>query len=221
MKPQLLDSKNQELQIQYIKIDENENYDVKYSYKLPSLLEQRSEKGKLEFLLGRLCAQLDLDNQYQIDREETGKPLFPSGVKGSISHSKDFAIAAVTKSTKTLSLGIDIERIVLEDKLHVVTKGTLSEVEINYLNTFPKNEQLIVATIMFSAKETLYKLINPLAGVYINFSEGIIKDINLQEMSFCIQLCSEKEELRKYLGYYSGEVFKLEDNIITLAELFI
>ena len=69
--------------------------------------------------------------------------------------------------------------------------------------------------MIFSAKETLYKLINPLANIYIDFSEGIVHSWDEDEGTFCIELDSKKKELGPYLGKYTGHFGYIDNNLYT------
>lgn len=155
-----------------------------------------------------------------IERDENGRPLFPQGLIGSISHSKDFAIAATaTRGTDILSVGIDIERYFNEKKLNVAKRFVLTEGEREYIECFNKKQQLGLASIIFSAKETLYKLLNPLCHCYINFHEGIFKNYDFERGEYPIELKSKKDELQRFVGTYRGHVYKIKNNIVTLSIL--
>lgn len=192
---------------------------VDYQHLVPKSVSKRSEKGKREFILGRLCAQVDLDDIQFIDRDETGKPVWPKGLVGSISHSKDFAIAAHSVDKRIKSIGIDIERLVDDKRVSVIKKMTLTESELRFLDSFQECTQKEIATILFSAKETLYKLINPLSHCFINFHEGIFRNYNEKTGEYQIELSSDKRELKPFLGIYTGHVFKIDKNIVTVSVL--
>lgn len=184
---------------------------------LPKQLASASEKRKKEFILGRLCVQHSFDERLDLLKGEQGEPVWPLGVKGSISHSKNYALAAISSDKAINSVGVDIEKCVDEKRLGVIKKMTLTPSEILLLNSINDSKRLELATIIFSAKETLYKMINPLCGCYINFHEGIFLNIDEKFQKYSIRLKSEKAQVRKWEGVYSGSIYRIGDNIVTLS----
>lgn len=177
-----------------------------------------AEKKK-RFVLGRLCAQTNLAETYAIDRSEFGFPLFPDSLVGSISHSKDFAIAAVASRENFTALGIDIERLITPSRLSVIIKKIFTKEEFEYLQTFSPERTLEVATVAFSAKESLYKLINPLVHSSIKFSEGRVLKIDLASGRYTIELVGSNPLLADYLGEYPGHIYRVEDNVVTICTM--
>ncbi|MBT4791339.1 MAG: 4'-phosphopantetheinyl transferase superfamily protein [Halobacteriovoraceae bacterium] len=210
-----LETDNDFLWVNYTTKDISPEDFRKYAYILPTSMGKAIDAKKYEFILGRLCSQKDLDNIYQIDKGLLGEPVFPTGIKGSISHSKDFVISVVSEDQSIRSLGIDIERCVDEKRMDVIKKMALTDEEISYLDGY-QGDKLRLATIIFSAKETLFKLLNPLCETYINFHEGIFSNFDEKKQQFEIRLVSDKPKLKTLLGVYSGEVFRVGNNFITL-----
>lgn len=126
---------------------------------LPEDLAQAVAKRRSEYLAGRLVAALAL-RQSGLP-ETVGRngraPVWPEGVAGSITHSKDRAIAAV--STRYRSLGLDCEALVSTDRAMQLAATIFSETEARLrpdalsFGTF--------FTLVFSAKEALYKALSP------------------------------------------------------------
>lgn len=204
------------IKIKLLNFNEVESF-APYLELLPKESMGWSKGRETKFLAGRLCAQLDLENLEFISRGQNQEPLFKKGHCGSISHSKDFAIAARTYQSLYRSLGIDIERVVTDKKMFAVIQRALTKSEVELLEKYDDHLTHRAATIMFSAKESLYKMINPLAQVYINFHEGIIESIDFEKGLYSIRLESETQELQKYCGTYHGEFFSVENNIVTLC----
>ena len=182
-----------------------------YLQDLPEKLESASTKRKIEYIASRVCGIQEGESLKDIGSHPNGAPRFPNNYIGSLTHSKDFAVCSRALSSDFLSIGIDIERLVDEKKMNTLEKMVLTKKELLYLK---KSENMLRdATIMFSAKESLYKLINPLAQCFINFQEGIVLSINSVTNKADIELKSDKDELKAFLGHY--EVFyKLVDNNI-------
>lgn len=131
---------------------------------------------KNTFSSGRLCAKSALSKigteqaEYPdgLLRQSDGSVAWPTGCVGSISHTNDWAMAAVThKGEKYRSVGIDVERIdrVGKDVLRLIA-------------TDQEQEQLESAQSirwgrvgLFSIKESLYKCLRPIYGEFIRFHD--------------------------------------------------
>jgi enterobactin synthetase component D len=185
--------------------------------------QERDSIGKRkwgEYYCGRLCAikasrELGSDISW-LARLSSGAPSWPPELKGSVSHSKSWALAAVGLSDHHDSIGCDIEEVVTKKRVEVIRKMILVEEEHHLIANKSVQELSLLATIIFSAKESLYKLVNPLCHTYLNFSEGIVKEIDLDMSTFVIELRSEKEEVKNYCGTFEGSFYLFNCNVITL-----
>lgn len=177
-------------------------------------LDQFSTIRLNQFLAGRYCALLACK---KIDIELTSLPIgddrlpcWPLGVCGSISHSKDYAIAVVSNSHK--SLGIDIERII-----EVKRWQKLNEKIINNDEKILADANKINPTIIFSAKESLYKLLYPMVKIFFGFHDASV--LAIENETFTIELKSKKSELLSFNRKYKGHFWQYDGNIITLLVL--
>lgn len=126
---------------------------------LPADLGAAVAKRRSEFLAGRLVAALALR---QAGMPETvgrqGRaPVWPAGAVGSITHSRDRAIAVV--STAHHGLGLDCEALVAPDRATQLAAAIFTEAEARL-----RPDALPFAsffTLVFSAKEALYKALSP------------------------------------------------------------
>jgi enterobactin synthetase component D len=100
---------------------------------------------------------------HQIDRAVGGAPVWPAGLTGSITHTDDFASAAVAWTTDTLSLGIDTERVMSDEQARDVGDVIASPSELRQCRVagIPPRDAL---TLVFSAKESIFKCLHPLVG---------------------------------------------------------
>ena len=121
---------------------------------------------RAEFAAGRAAAraamlQLGLP-PHAIPAGEDRAPVWPEGLRGSISHEGPICLAAV--STRCAMIGIDIERdLPLHDDL-LPTVCTAAE-----LVQIAGPEQGRLAKLIFSAKEAAYKAQYPLTGTILGF----------------------------------------------------
>jgi len=104
-----------------------------------------------------------------------GAPRWPAGFVGSITHTATFACAAVARGGRLRSLGIDSEPVLTEDALREIAPLLLVEGEEAWLRG---EECLAMATLLFSAKESLYKCLRPLAGVFFELTDARVEGLD-------------------------------------------
>ena len=146
-----------------------------------ALAEQMGSARKIDFASGRHCAhlaqqQLGLPPQPILSNE--GVPVWPDGQCGSISHSKDWALAAV--STTLRSIGVDVEaRGRVTEKLF---RTLFRPKEVEFFTDLPTP----APSVAFAAKEAGFKAAFPVGEAYIGFQEASI-DLNWQAQRFHIR----------------------------------
>lgn len=126
---------------------------------IPADLQSAVPKRRCEFLAGRFCAALALRQEGLPERVgRNGRaPVWPKGVAGSITHSKDRAIAAV--STHYRCVGLDVEALVSHDRATQLCGAIFTEAESRLRPDALAFAQFF--TLVFSAKEALYKALSP------------------------------------------------------------
>ncbi len=139
-----------------------------------------SEKRKIEFTLGRIAAKRSAANlghcfETPLLRGDRGQPLWPTGLKGAITHTRDIAAAATSVDSAIKAIGLDLEyldrKVATGVASRICVEKELSWVHQDALSTKKRILQL------FSAKEAFYKAVNPLVGVPIRYSDV---DLNWQ-----------------------------------------
>jgi enterobactin synthetase component D len=143
---------------------------------LPPSLRNASIKRKTEYLAGRHCAAAALraagcKAASAPAMGEDRLPQWPSGWLGSITHSNGEALAAVSPSDRTRLLGIDVETLI--DPASVAGIGALVALDGElalFPALFPDYTPQQALTILFSAKESLYKALYPEAQRFMDFS---------------------------------------------------
>lgn len=81
-------------------------------------------------------------------------PLWPAGFVGSISHARAYCVAVVARRADAHGVGVDVEA--LDRVTPAVWRHIFTPDEIEALNARPEADSLL-ATIAFSAKESLFK----------------------------------------------------------------
>lgn len=146
---------------------------------LPSTLAGAVQKRKAEFIAGRYCArealgQLGDKLDAAIGIGAHREPLWPPGFVGSITHTHGFASAVVGSRTRVRAVGIDSETwvapaIVDEVERQVLTAG---ESYADHQHLFESRRHYL--TLVFSAKESLYKCLFPLVNQFFGFHAAVI-----------------------------------------------
>lgn len=133
-----------------------------------------------EFERGRGCAHAALGRlepslaTHPVAIGADRQPVWPVGVRGSITHCQGYAVAAVARRTDYLAVGVDVEPDQpLPDRVRrrIVTAGEwsgLSDLE-RALPTGPAWDRLI-----FCAKEAIFKAWYPVEGTWLDFTDAVV-----------------------------------------------
>jgi len=190
-----------------------------YNIPFPSSMKSAAEKRKREFLAGRICARAALGGAFKNFNIGIGKsrePIWPKGVKGSISHTNEHAVAVCTTLRACLGVGLDIERVVDAALCSELMSQILSETEQLIL---PTNDISLWFTTVFSAKESFFKSAYCLVGKYFDFDALQLLKIGPKSLSFQLNL-DLAEQLKK--GKYIEVVYEKfdYDTVFTFCVLF-
>ncbi|MCD7971207.1 MAG: 4'-phosphopantetheinyl transferase superfamily protein [Candidatus Azobacteroides sp.] len=118
----------------------------------PFLEKYSLESQKKEFLAARILTRRLIGEEKEIHYHSTGKPYIQDMSHYiSISHSKNY-IAVIISSHKPV--GIDIEYI--SERVLTIKKRFLSEEELNWID---RKKELIYPIISWSAKESMFKIL--------------------------------------------------------------
>jgi 4'-phosphopantetheinyl transferase EntD len=99
-----------------------------------------------------------------IPKAPSGAPIWPAGLTGSMAHDDRIAVAAVGLQRDFAAVGIDVEPAVPlpADMLELIATPQ----ELRTLADDPLRGKLL-----FAAKEAVYKAVNPLDGVFLEFHD--------------------------------------------------
>jgi 4'-phosphopantetheinyl transferase EntD len=177
-------------------------------------------RRQYDYSTGRWCARKALAAKgiapQPICMGVNGEPLWPARICGSISHTRGACCAAVASLRRYRSLGLDIEnqhRIISRPALALLA----NEDELDWLGQAGAHRKEY-ERLIFSAKESVSKLLYPLIRRWCSFSSFSLlpKTIN-----GCFSLVL-REDLKK--GFRKGNVlcgkyFSHPDWLITLCAL--
>jgi len=144
-----------------------------------SMVAGASAKRQSDFVTGRYCARQALINLRNISpaimRGENKEPIWPDGVVGSISHSEKMVGAVVALKEHVAAIGLDIETIgrVNLDMWDLIFNKTEQDLIRN-----KQGDGIDWATLMFSLKESFYKLQYPLTGQFLDFTDILISEVD-------------------------------------------
>ncbi len=139
---------------------------------IPAALANAYPKRRREFLAGRYCARQALRS---LGGEMAGEslpvgsdrlPQWPSGWLGSISHSRLAAVAVVERAASCTALGIDLEAWLDEAAGADVEPQITLPGELELLAAWTRPRAL---TLLFSAKEALFKALYPQVRRFLDF----------------------------------------------------
>lgn len=138
------------------------------------LSDRATATRKAQFSFGREAAklalrELNLTGEISIGKGSSREPIFPSGFIGSIAHSAEVAFAAVARVSSICGIGIDLEKISAEiDRKIIEHIATADERGWILADGECVTERMLA---IFSAKESIYKALNPMLKRYIGFKE--------------------------------------------------
>jgi 4'-phosphopantetheinyl transferase EntD len=100
--------------------------------------------------------------------DERGGPRLPPGVAGSVSHKESVAVALVAAEA-VARLGVDVETDA--PRRYDVSRKVLTDAELAELGATPADERAREVLLRFSAKEAVYKALDPFVRRYVGFRE--------------------------------------------------
>jgi enterobactin synthetase component D len=107
--------------------------------------------------------------------DDRGAPVFPAGVVGSVSHKERVAVALVARADPGADarIGVDVE---LDAPLRIdIARKVLTEDEQRELAALDEAPRLAEVRLRFSAKEAIYKALDPFVRRYVGFHEVSVK----------------------------------------------
>ncbi len=179
-----------------------------------------SEKRIGDFAAGRVCARRALETfqlgAYPLLPSPQGPPSWPAAMVGSITHTRGFAAAAVSRSDTVRSLGVDSEE-VASVKEHLWNTICAAH-ERAALHSEPLHRRLRKAAVIFTAKEAFYKCQFPLSQEWINFADVSIEipDWPVEAGHFQV-LPQRRLRLRHLTGARLVGRFRFHEQFVTAA----
>lgn len=154
---------------------------------LPAELSRAVAKRKAEFIAGRWAARQALKainiTSSQLAIGDKRAPIWPAGIEGAITHTNQFAAAAAQPKSQCPYLGIDAEVWLAEQQADEIGHQIAKPEEYHLLLADDHISQAQATTLLFSAKESLFKAIFPTVQQYLEFSGSLLTGVNWTKQS--------------------------------------
>lgn len=126
-----------------------------------------------EFAAGRLCARRALARfgvtSFAVRAASDRQPLWPAGLVGSITHTQGFYAAVIGEQARFVGLGLDTEN------ADAVSPNLWPSIciasELAWIDSLPAEERTRAATLVFAAKEAVYKCQYPATAEWLSFPD--------------------------------------------------
>lgn len=150
-----------------------------WSIACPPCVARSVRKRQAEFFFGRLAARralaragLDVSqSRTHIGIGATREPCWPAGVIGSISHIRGLAAATALLPRQRRGVGIDLEHVVNDVTGRALLGTVVDDSELALIHSLAEADTAnTLLTVVFSAKESLFKGAFAAVGRYFDFS---------------------------------------------------
>lgn len=186
---------------------------------IPDSIAKSSLKRRSSYLAGRFVADIALRNMgienFPILSGSSREPIWPAHICGSLSHSDKNAVCALHHARMNGGVGIDIEKIIPEETAEQIWSVIINGKEKEMLENIPTSFSFLL-TIVFSAKESLFKALYPIVKVFFGFEEANIIDCNIKDQSFTLELTSSLSCNVPAKSRFKGHFVIYDDSILTL-----
>jgi 4'-phosphopantetheinyl transferase EntD len=171
---------------------------------------------RAEFHIGRTCARRAMA-RFDRDMEPVSighdrAPIWPRGVVGSITHCPGYCAAAVADTANILGLGIDAE---IWTGFPACISSDIANAEEYRSGADLSLGDSIFHCLLFSAKESIFKAINPLINEFFDY-RSVSLSLNLLKNSFSIS-STKVDNLKPYIDCLSGKYMISRQYILTSA----
>jgi len=191
---------------------------ARYGIQFPASLKNSVVKRKSEFFSGRYACKKTLEHMDITDHNVgIGKhrnPIWPNGIKGSITHTNTSALCAASDEVEVESIGIDREHWLSQKSADNLKLHIISQSEESYLMGLGLSLNRLL-TIIFSAKESVFKALYPFVEHYFDFHATSIVSISFftNQGEFVFKLHAPIFE--NYTGDYIEGTFYIDDEYVT------
>ncbi|WP_392384193.1 4'-phosphopantetheinyl transferase [Marinomonas primoryensis] len=175
----------------------------------PNSLQRSVVKRQAEYFAGRYMAKLALSALgIENTKVSTGidrAPSWPIAINGSISHTHNTAYSAVGTTADFDYIGIDFEEFISPSTSKDIASIIINPHEQIRLASYNLKFEIML-TLIFSAKESLFKALYQRVNEYFDFSAAEFVSITGKDNQFVIQLtrslCSGLPKGKRFIGHF-------------------
>lgn len=175
---------------------------------VPQSIIRSVRKRQAEFIAGRYmtkqCFKLMTPQEYEIDIGDHREPIWPIEYVGAISHTSNQAIALVSKRTDYHYIGLDIENFLDYKIAKQIATDIHNRCELLLFSECGINDET-ATSIIFSAKESLFKATFSYIGKHFGFECARVIEVNSHECFLVLALdislsryCKDKKFFQCY-----------------------
>jgi 4'-phosphopantetheinyl transferase EntD len=180
-------------------VSTNISYNNEYLYRMssigirlpPQMVSEAVLKRKCEFAAGRYCAfealqSLGISIPIDIPVGPNREPVWPANTIGSISHCQGIAVAVAAHRSDVTYLGVDIEPLISPEICDQIWHCVVCEKESKFSKGFSSRETFL--TVVFSAKEALYKALFPIIKQVVGFDAVKVSGLEVKKQIMSLSL---------------------------------
>ena len=190
-----------------------------FAIDLPHAVLNAVPKRQAEFLAGRYLMQQALKDlghsACQVPIGQHRQPVLPDGILASISHTDQHAYCGIKRGDSQSYLGIDAEHWLATAVAEDIQSTIITPMERSYLRTLDRPFHILL-TLVFSAKESLFKAIYKFVGAYFDFDCAAISGIDFNQKSFTLTLQTTLAASMKQGTEFKGSFTSNDQLIVTL-----
>jgi enterobactin synthetase component D len=153
-------------------------------------------RRRSEYVAGRRCAARALEMHLTsgpldlniVGRRPDRTPIWPHGIVGSITHTEGYAAAAVGGCDRVRSIGIDSEVLLAREHALEIRSSIGRETEIKWISAIFERYDDSGITVLFSAKESLFKCLFPIVSSCFSFLDVHLVDADATKGTITLEL---------------------------------
>ncbi|MCO1334526.1 4'-phosphopantetheinyl transferase superfamily protein [Microbulbifer sp. OS29] len=185
----------------------------------PQQLKKAVTSRRAEFLAGRSCAHYALQKLgipvAEIPIGANRCPVWPPGIRASITHASNRAVCAASKEAEVL--GVDFETTIKEQTAREIKQNLVSPAEETLLSKSGLALETWL-TIAFSAKESLFKAIYSKVGQYFDFLDAEILVLSVQQQKLELRILRDLSPTVPTGSMFIGAYQPHQDGILSIVE---
>lgn len=193
---------------------------------LPPGLGSAVRKRQLEYAAGRYCVREALrrcspkDSDAVIGSGPSREPLWPAGLVGAITHTHQYASAAVGRTRDARGIGLDAERWMDHETAARVVDGIADPTEVHAVARATGFSFARALTLIFSAKETLFKCCFPEVRRYFDFRDAALVEADAGRGVFTVELLATLTPSLRAWSRFGGR-FDHDDRLVRTAMVML